>query len=1094
MPSPSDVTAAIPDPITIFEGLTPDDSVQVSRVVVNQGGTRTNSYAYWIEDEGLKADLAWNEGEFNSDERQQAARLSSAPGVDYAVFDGPFDSPQVQYPIEMEAVAPGNNAWLENIEKATSAADLPLVMSDTRDQRDWLKSIRHDVTLRSRAVLCDVKNGGLRRDLSLAFEMDGSDESENATLFNQQDGEFVAGNDNLRALQTAPGMTVLDRFLFRDFAVAGNDFSDDIIGPNTVVRGPSWWLLRDYANLYKRLRASGSGYALDARAYFPNRTTADPRNNLFDIHANKNGRDNTAIRVPPINREIGSTGAYAFRPVRASYAPVLLGVNAIYSLVYKANKLQLVVDPFFIIWNPYDTQITADKFAVTLENGLAGGLQFRIKDSSGNVTSKHGVDSHRWPGQGTDTSFANYARHKSGVNANLSYLISDLTMKPGEVLIYSPPKEADRSSDANVMNDELLLGMNYDATTSGIFFDEFPNDGRYDHRPWRNRERWDTIPGRNGGAPVFSSTNTIEVMFNILSQNSYAILNYIETNLPLSGRSPDELTTEANFGAHLQGKEFRLNLGGGREDTNVDNGIRGYSFSYGFNELGVTKKPFGMLSMLTIPTDYAEADTAMEVFSQLNVTAVVCTNEEVFRRAPLNVVVKTISADGINNLMNEIGISLDAFGSGNNVFYGKNYDLTDGDSFFPLLSIPTAPLYSLVQFSSANTGTRLFEPTHAIGNSWKPPYIPADSIYDNTTAFRGEANDVSWQCNDALFDRYYLSGIAPAYSIGSGGYNMDESSASAGIESTLQNFYGTTPASAEANPALEPYLPDGLSATELEGQLAAPDGYQKLGAYSLINGAFNVNSTSVAAWSALLRSNKDLAVQSIQGRTDSEAGTPFPLSSSISDTDSYNGWEKFSRLSDPQIDLLAEKIVDEVRTRGPFMSISDFVNRRITNDESSAQGALQEAIEQAGINGNQLSGIRETTSDTIPNYSNYAGLFPFANAPYIGDRNNATGVPIEINQANVLLPIAPKLTARSDTFKIRAYGEVASVGGGLVQAVCEATVQRVPEYINPVDDPWRENYANPLSPSGTPQLDQINQTFGRSFKVISFKWLAESEI
>ena len=248
-----------------------------------------------------------------------------------------------------------------------------------------------------------------------------------------------------------------------------------------------------------------------------------------------------------------------------------------------------------------------------------------------------------------------------------------------------------------------------------------------------------------------------------------------------------------------------------------------------------------------------------------------------------------------------------------------------------------------------------------------------------------------------------------------------------------------------------------------------------------------MNSTSVAAWSALLRGNKDLAIQSLQGTTDSATGTPFPLSSSVSDTASNNGWEKLSRLSDDDISNLAAKIVDEVRSRGPFMSLSDFVNRRITNDSSSAQGALQEAIEQAGIN----SGIRANTSDTIPNYSDYSSFFPYAD---VGDRNNATGIPMEINQANILLPIAPKLTARSDTFKIRAYGEVTSIGGGVVKAICEATVQRVPEYVNPVDEPWRENYANPLSPTGAAQLDSINQAFGRRFKVVNLRWLDQAEI
>ena len=1066
---------------TIFEAVDasgspdPSNDVIVEKIPFSSAGSSSESYyAYWVEDQGVKADLSWNEGTFTDDERKQAARLSSAPGVDYGVFGSYASSPfkdKVDYPLE----ADGDNGWLADIEKATSVVDMPAVMDSSGDHADWLKAFRHDMTFGSRAVLCDVKNGGLRRDLSLAFEMDGITESENATFFNQQAGEFVSGTDTLSAIQAAPGMTVLDRFLFRDFKGAGNVFSDAISDANTVARGPSWWLLRDYANLYKRLKTSGSGYALDARAYFPNRTTrGEIYDNLFDIHAyHQNFAGNSNIKVQPINRETNGTGGYAFQPARASYAPVLLGVNAIYSLVYKDNKLQLVVDPFFIIWNPYDTQITAPRFAVTLENGLAGGVRFKVTDSAG-IEKLYGKPSRFGNGAGSDTSFSDYAKHKSGVDANLSYLISNLSMNPGEVQIYSPPNKNDRSNTANVLNDELKPGMNYNVTDSGIFFDEFPDQNN-----------------RNWGPVVVPSTEAgqtrIDVLFNIASQAAYAIINNIEINLPASAIQPDQLISEDEYGDHIQGKEFRLNLSGSEVSRNVNTGERGFSLEYTFAELGGTKKSFGILSILTLPTDHLEAETAVEVFSQLNVTAAASTWLEIEHRAPFNMVVKSVAKDGINNLINEVGVDFDAIGLGLNGFYGKSYSSTDGDTAFPLLTISPSPLHSLVQFSSANIGTRLVEPTHAIGNSWKPPYIPKNSIYDNTTDFYGEVKDTSWLVNDALFDRYYLSGIAPAYTIGAGGYAINGGSASAGIETTLQTFYGSNSELAKANPALEPYLPDGMTATQVEGLLTPADGYQKLGAYSLIKGAFNVNSTSVAAWAALLRGNKDLAIQSIQGTTDSATGTPFPLSSSASDTTSTNGWEKLSRLSDPQIDLLAEKIVDEVRARGPFMSLGDFVNRRISTDNSSSQGALQEAIEQAGVN----SGIRANTSDTTPNYSDYASIFPYADT---GARNNATGIPLEINQANILLPIAPKLTARSDTFKIRAYGEVVSMRGDAVQAVCEATVQRVPEYLNTVDAPWDENYTNPLFPDGAPQLDSINQSFGRRFKIVSIRWLDHAEI
>ena len=69
-----------------------------------------------------------------------------------------------------------------------------------------LKDNRADITWGGRAVLADVKWGGLRRDLSLAFEMDGDADitvkngagswvSDPTTKFNQQAGEFVGNGD-----------------------------------------------------------------------------------------------------------------------------------------------------------------------------------------------------------------------------------------------------------------------------------------------------------------------------------------------------------------------------------------------------------------------------------------------------------------------------------------------------------------------------------------------------------------------------------------------------------------------------------------------------------------------------------------------------------------------------------------------------------------------------------------------------------------------------------------------------------------------------------------------------------------------------------
>ena len=158
---------------------------------------------------------------------------------------------------------------MDDLEKAFSSADMPLVMNSTTNQSSWLKENRHNMAMNVRGVIADVKKGGLRRDLSLAFEMDGSAESENAAIFNQQTTEFVGNGDQQSSPYNMPGLTLKARHLFRDKPGAGDIFSADITQPRNGVRGPSWWLLRDYANLYKRLKTSGSTHALSARALFP---------------------------------------------------------------------------------------------------------------------------------------------------------------------------------------------------------------------------------------------------------------------------------------------------------------------------------------------------------------------------------------------------------------------------------------------------------------------------------------------------------------------------------------------------------------------------------------------------------------------------------------------------------------------------------------------------------------------------------------------------------------------------------------------------------------------------------------------------------
>jgi hypothetical protein len=91
-------------------------------------------------------------------------------------------------------------------------------------------------------------------------------------------------------------------------------------------------------------------------------------------------------------------------------------------------------------------------------------------------------------------------------------------------------------------------------------------------------------------------------------------------------------------------------------------------------------------------------------------------------------------------------------------------------------------------------------------------------------------------------------------------------------------------------------------------------------------------------------------------------------------------------------------------------------------------------------------------------------------------------------QGDVLQSIGSVLSARSDTFVIRTYGEVLnpldSTAAPRARAWCEAVVQRVPDYVDT---------SNP-STTAPAALNATNQTFGRRFKVISLRWLGPNDI
>jgi hypothetical protein len=187
-------------------------------------------------------------------------------------------------------------------------------------------------------------------------------------------------------------------------------------------------------------------------------------------------------------------------------------------------------------------------------------------------------------------------------------------------------------------------------------------------------------------------------------------------------------------------------------------------------------------------------------------------------------------------------------------------------------------------------------------------------------------------------------------------------------------------------------------------------------------------------------------------------------------------------LNESQIESLANEIVKQVRARGPFLSMAEFVNRQLGSAEEKAlAGALQAAIEKSGVNDPATDGSGGNFKITAAKTSDLALANP---AALNGD--SAQGAPGYLMQADLLTVLGNAATVRSDTFKIRSYGEALDKAGNVVaRAYCEAVVQRNPEFVDPQD-----KATQPISSL----VSTANQNFGRRFSILSVRWLSPTEI
>jgi hypothetical protein len=426
------------------------------------------------------------------------------------------------------------------------------------------------------------------------------------------------------------------------------------------------------------------------------------------------------------------------------------------------------------------------------------------------------------------------------------------------------------------------------------------------------------------------------------------------------------------------------------------------------------------------------------------------------------------------------------------------------------LPSPEIGLISLGQLQHAPVSLLGANPAYAIGNSLADFRIPRTSVL--TTADTHPATstqmvtsrintyyDLSWQLNRVLWDRYFFSsvptGAAPSATALTSWTQTKVDNGTPLPDSRLHYHQKT----GGPSPSVDQLRYDSAVATS--------DPFNQAAANLMVAGGFNINSTSEQAWRAVLGGVNQLTYNPQTRAAGTALQAAFArFANPTADSALGTPWQGYRQLSEAQIKQLATNIVTEVKKRGPFLSLADFVNRRLATDVTGLKGTLQAAIDAS------TTGDAANLASTPPFNGNYVSASPNTGESWDVDhmrndisnttsahRSRLAFAPKFLTQADILSTIGPIISARSDTFMIRAYGETvnplltaADAGYITGRAWCEAVVQRVPEYVDGTDPALTSSgLKDALLPAST---NLTNRTFGRRFKLVSFRWLNPSDI
>ena len=948
-------------------------------------------------------------------------------------------------------------------------------------QADQLRDRIHDFSIGTLGLLTDVTRGGLKTDLTQAFEAGSIPE-----------GLFASATPYPAGFATADG-------------------------------APTWAYLHNHYRKYKTLRSRGGELS-----YAPDNAT-----DLRVVRKGPGGRLTGVEEAPATERLLPVIARFQLVFSLVAHSPMNVDNPSRRAFLDQSGNprgwsnygvVHLAYDPVVTLYNPYDVALELSKVRIRVWDPPVG-FRFTKKDT------RAGTQAYFRPGGAfaglAEMQIDNQSNHQARkcftlvlADGSGQRLDASLKLRPGEIRVFSP-----RVEERWEWGWETRGGYSMSGAT---FFDwnVNMNFGNVDNRPTQRFGRfgvecapgWDTRAGLQTDHLATSNPRSAESKYAFeAGRNDGFVTMWLKDEVkaeakPMvrSGRANTQFQIDVLAG--LQTGQTALGV-----NSDVDNlgevvdTLRSYRFTFagsdpsdeiaedparpvvstGFYRIedilqpdaGVQtgwKKPFAMLEVSARHTNDDLTDSKPWLYNNFVVEGGIQNSAEV-GLTHQSYDLRLLRMTGFDSFPGGIEIDPDT----NRGYFGASGSRDGGSSFVGMWNVPMAPAASLGALVHGNlvSGARLPRVVHPFGNARAHPLIPADRV----SRVRGHRMmDHSYLLNDALWDSAYFSSIC-AYGGASLGLTRPFGEVLGGV------LAGTAPALNSRMVALRPQADPAALVREIE-TMGEAERARKLAGHLAVAGPFNVNSTSVDAWRAVLSSLRDRAVQSMYGASfPNEGRTPFvrsgrPLAGAQAEGDAR--WAGFRSLDDTEIHDLAKHIVGQIIARGttdraPALGLAEFVNRRIGPDSGlhALAGLLQTAIDASGVNGEALQqDSRRLKASAVP-ARRMAGVETAA----VLDGESAEGAPSILTQGDLMAALAPVATVRGDSFKIRGYGEALSADGRsiLARAWCELRVQRVPEYVDPLDPP---------DTAVASLRSAANRTFGRRFVPVSFRWLHEGEI